>query len=137
MARYNTVKIGSSYLTQTGAAGGVPCKLSINNLDQLFTEKTGSVSNSADGTPFLQVVDVGQKGITLEILVETLTKDVFDDVVTAINSAVDDLTTIDFEISGDTGNFTGSAIPAMPKPITAASFRNQYIQNVTIRLVTT
>jgi hypothetical protein len=137
MARFNTVKIGEIYLTSTGLIGGVPCKLSIAGLDQLFTAKTGSVSSSADGTPFIQVVDAGKKGLTLEFTIETVTKDVFDDLVTAINSAVDDLTTIPFEISGDTGDFSGEALAALPKTITAASFRNEYIQNVVIRLVTT
>lgn len=136
MARYNTVKLGTIFLTDNGLEGGTPCKLTVNNLDQLFTDKTGSVSNSASGAPFVQVVDADKKGIALEIVVETLTKEVFGDLVTALNSAINDLDTMEYEISGDTGEFTGSAIPALPRPISAGSFRNEYIQNVTIRIVT-
>lgn len=137
MARFNRVKIGTIFLTSTGLENGTPCKLDVSGLDGLFATKTGQVTPSADGTPFVQLVDNGKKGIRIQITVESLTQAVFENLISAINAAIADGGTMDLEITGKTGDYSLQVLPLMPKPVSAAKFNNFYIKNTVINLITT
>lgn len=137
MARFNQVKIGSVYLTSTGANGGTPCKVDVTGINALKTDKTGQVISSADGTPYAQLIDVNNKGIPLEVRTEWMLKAVFDSIVTIINNAKNAGTGITVEITGDTGNFTVSVIPYVPDDIVFELFRNGYIKGAGFRFITT
>jgi hypothetical protein len=137
MSRYNEVQIGSTYLTSTGAGGGKPCKVQVKGLETLKTTKTGQIINSADGTPYAQLISVSHKGLPIEILTEWMTKTVFDAIVTLIENAKNGASTIALNISGDTGNFSLTVIPAVPDDIFFDSFRNNYIKGAGFRFMTT
>jgi hypothetical protein len=137
MARYNAVQIGSVYLTSTGAAGGLPCKTTIKGLESMKTSKTGQALISADGTPYLQVIDVDNRGIPVEITTDWMSKTVFDSVVALIESAINSASSIALVINGDTGNFSFNAVPAVPEQIFFQDFRNNYIRGAGFKFIRT
>ncbi len=135
--RFNKIKIGSIWLTKDGTENSTPCKLTVTNIDLLLMDLTGQVNPSADGTPFVQVVDLEKRGIILEITVETMLKAVYESLASQLNARLNDGNTIALEITGDTGNFELDSLPMLPRPISPASFINNRIKSTVIRLITT
>src|SRR5262245_26809449 len=82
--RFNRVRIGAIYLTKDGTSGSTPCKLSISNLDLLLMDKTGNIEPVADGSPFIQLVDV--HGVELVIQVLKLKQTVYESLREAFNT---------------------------------------------------
>lgn len=137
MARYNQVQIGSVYLTSTGANGGKPCKVDVKGLGKLKTTKTGQVINSADGTPYAQLLSVGHKGLPIEVITDWMTKTVFDSVVSLIETAKNAASSITLVITGETGTFSLTTIPDVPEDIDFGSFSTSYIKGAIFRFKTT
>lgn len=138
MARFNTVQLNSIYFTDDGTGSGTPCKLAIKGLDALKTAKTGQTVQSADGAPFLQIVENSNKGLVVSITPVILMKDVFDSLTAEIAGAIENETTIDLEISGDTGDFSLTVLPLLPNPIQfSGDFLNARIKSPTFNFITT
>lgn len=136
MARFNLVKIGGIYLTSTGLQSGTACKLTVAGLDALAMDKTGTVTAAADGTPFVELVDVDRRGSRVVITIESLAQSVFNDLKDLLNDAVNDGDVLTLEISGKTGNFNLSVLPLIPKPLSFGAFNNFWIKNTVISLIT-
>jgi len=137
MARYNEVKIDTVYLTSTGLVGGKPCKVNVPGLEQLQTTKTGQVANSANGTPYLQLIDFEHRGIKIQVETEWMSKTVYDSIVAIHEASKNGGTTIPIEISGDTGDFTFDVVCAIPQDISFEGFSNEYIRRAVFRYVIT
>lgn len=136
MGRYNTISIGSVYLTDTGAAGGSNCKTEIRGLDSLSFKHTGTVFTALDGTPYIQTVYNERKGLPLSIVIGQCSKTVFEALIGAIQSAITNSTTLDVRIAGDTGTFNFNCLPSFPKPVEfPGTFVNERIQDVTLNFV--
>lgn len=137
MARYYTLQIGTVYLTDTGLAGGVPCRLRISPVESLRVTYAGQTAPSADGTPYTVAFAVGTKGRPLVVSVDYLPKAVFDSVVALINTALQNNTTITLIGTGDLGNFNLAAVPALPIPVKAdGGFSNSILRGVEFSFVT-
>jgi hypothetical protein len=135
MARFYAVQIDSIYLTSDGTSAGDKCKLEIPGVEDLLMSVAGSAIATASGRVVMQTVE-WTKGKVFDIRVETLMKDVWEDLKTLINDALDDDS--DFEITGtgDIGNFTVTVKPFPQKPFSAASFINERIKAVNLRFIT-
>lgn len=135
MARFYEIQIDSIYLTSDGTSAGDKCKLEVSNLEDLLVSVAGVAIPTASGRVVTQTVE-WTKGKTFEIRINTLAADVWDDLKTLINDALDDDS--DFEIigTGDTGNFTVTVKPFPNKPFSATSFINNRIRGATLRFVT-
>ena len=136
MARFYRIQIGSIFLTRTGLAGGIPCKLTVSGADNLLLPFAGITEPSADGTPYTTVFET-DKGKNLEISVETLTADVWQDLTEIINDAINSGSSLTVIGTGDIGNFNVSVVPQMPNPFAAESFINGRIRNASFRFMTT
>lgn len=137
MARYNLIKIGTIYLTNDGTQTGKECKTSVTGLNLLKTTKIGNIQYAADGTPHANLIEVGQKGVPIEITVDWLAKTVFDNINTTINDALNNMTTINVIITGDTGTFNVNVIPGLAEPIDWAGFSSGIIKGAKYKFVTT
>ncbi len=137
MPRYNKVRIGSVWLTSNGDEDGFPCKVTITGINFLKTDKTGSIKPSADGTPYLQLIDVNHKGTVIEIKPEFTTQLVFDNIVDEHNDAKNNQTTIEIEVQGLTGNFTFLTLPNVPTDIEFEGFIGETIKGLIFRYVIT
>lgn len=138
MARFNKVKIGSdTWLTSNGASDGAPCKVTVTGINFLKNTKTGSIKSSADGTPYVQLLDNGHKGVSIEIKVDFLIKSIFDTIVSKHNDSKNNQTVIALQILGDTGNFSFNAIPSVPNDIDFDGFTGGIIKSSVFRYVIT
>lgn len=137
MARYNHIQIGTIHLTNDGTAIGMECKTSVIGLNFLKTSKAGNIQYSADGTPYAQIIDVGNKGVALEIGADWMSKTVFDSIVALMNTALNTFATINIIITGDTGDFSVNCIPNIPDIVSWDSFISGTIKGVKFRFVTT
>jgi hypothetical protein len=137
MARFYRVQIGPVYLTDTGLIGGIPCKLKIPGIEALRVTYAGETAPSAGGTPHTVAFSVGTKGRPLSIEIESLPKAVFDSIVTLINNALANNTTITLIGTGDYGDFNLAAVPRLPSPITGSSeFINGRLKKVSFHFTT-
>ena len=137
MADYNTVKIGTVHLTDTGLVGGVACRAEVSGLHLLKGSKTGAVQISADGTPYAFYTDNLGKGVSIVIKPYSITKAVFDSVVSAINTALTSGVAINVVFTnGDTGNFDLDCLPALPEPVSfPGTFASGRIDGVEFRFI--
>lgn len=133
MARYNTITIGGTYLTDTGAAGGSPCRTEVRGLESLLFNFTGSQFVALDGTPYVQTLDNQKRGLPLSVQIAQVSKSVFETLVGTIQSAVSSSSGILVTITGDTGTFRLNCLPAFPKPLEfPGTFVNERISDVTL-----
>ena len=132
MADYNTVKIGTVYLTDDGLVTGMACRCEVSGLQALKPTKTGAMQIAADGTPYGFYTDNLGKGAELRVKPYSITKAVFDSVVTAINAALTAGSTINVVFTnGDTGNFDVDCLPMLPVPVSfPGSFASGRIDGV-------
>lgn len=133
--RFYEIQIGDIYLTDDGTISGTPCKLEIPNLEDLLTPVVGAVVYAASGKPVIQSVP-WSKGKPFEIQIEVLTKAVWDDLKTLINTAQSADTSFSVIGTGDTGNFSLSAKPFPSKPFSAKKFLNSRIYGISLRFIT-
>jgi hypothetical protein len=136
MARYFTVKIGTTYLTRDGLISGTPCKVAVPNFDSLIFDKTGSVSVGRDGSPFTRTVDTGQAGVEIDVEITSMESSIWSSLITQIQAAIDADATLDLEISGVPGSYSGAAKARLPKPITYRDFNSSQIRGVLVHLIT-
>lgn len=137
MARYYSLQIGTVYLTDTGLVGGKPCRIKIEPVESLRVNYAGQTAPSADGTPYTVAFAVGTKGRALTVTIDYLPKTVLDSLVTLINTALQNNTTITLIGTGDLGNFNLQAVPALPNPIRAGGrFSNAILQDVSLSFIT-
>ncbi len=113
MARYNKIRIGTTWLTSDGTEFGFSCKVQVTGLEKLVTDKTGKIIGSANGTPYAQLIDVSNKGNQVSVLTDFMEVDVFDAIVAQFNSAKNNGVTLGLEIQGDTGTFLHDTLPAL------------------------
>lgn len=136
MARFYRIQIGSIYLTKSGLSTGLPAKLQVRGADALLQTKAGQIVQAADGTPYAQIVDFAV-GKRLEILIETyLLEAVWDSLVAAINSALQNGTNLMIVGTGDTLDFSVSAMPLLPAPFESEGFENGRILKPVFRFIT-
>jgi len=137
MARFYTLQIETVYLTDTGLAGGIPCKLKIGGVEALRLNYAGQTAPSADGTPQTVAFLVGTLGRPLSVSIETLPDSVFDSLVAVIDNALANDTTITLTGVGDYGDFSLEAVPTLPAPITSSGeFINGRLKQVVLNFTT-
>lgn len=135
MARYNLVNIGTYYFTKDGLVTGKPCRVNVVGLDSLLLSKTGKVDYDAEGNAYVFMVD--RKTTTIRIEVDYMLKDVFEDIVDAIDSVIDTESALTLGVVGDLGTYTLSVVPKFPKPITlTGKFDNERIDGIVFEFVT-
>lgn len=137
MARFNTVQIETLYLTETGLAGGIPCKLEVSGLEALLLAYQGSTAIAADGTPYAFVQSNAEaQGSPISVRIETITAAVLSSLKTLFNAALAGSTTLTVTVNGDLGNFSVGCQPLFPTPISpSGKFRNGRIFDVTLNLI--
>jgi hypothetical protein len=140
MARFNTVKIGTVWLTKTGLEAGPPCKVSVTGLERLKLSMLGVTRLNADGTPIVFLST--PNGIPLTISIEAMQKSVFDSVVAVFEQFITDGLPFDLSIEGDTGDWSGGSeltvVPDFPEHIQfSGEFLNEQIYNVRFQVRTT
>jgi hypothetical protein len=117
--QYNTIKIGSYWLTRSGSAvsGSNPaCKTSIEGLDALQSNFTGAVQIALDGTPYAQTRQNNAAGLVFSISVASIAKTVLDNLMTQFATALTNDTTVRVTISnGDAGTADVYCLPGFPK----------------------
>lgn len=136
MARFYQIQLDSLYLTSSGLSNGEPCKMEVLGVENVIRTRAGSTGIAIDGTPVTTLIEQDGKGNVLEIKIAVLYKAVYDSLITLINNAVENFTTINLTGTGDTGNLNLDTVPLMPNPYSFESFRNERIKNFTLRLVT-
>jgi hypothetical protein len=132
MANFYRINIGSIYLTSTGLAGGIPCKLEVPAADSLFDNFAQNVIIANDGTVIVQNFEISQ-GKQIDILVEVMPKTVWESLLSARNTALTNSATLNIIGTGDTGNFDVTAIPLK---FSAKRFRNSRIYEVNLSFIT-
>jgi hypothetical protein len=133
MSRYNVVKIGTVFLTKDGTVTGKPCKCIVSGIELLKTTKTGQIVNSADGTPYAQLINFSHKGVVVEVKAEWMSKSVFDSIVALHETAKNNSSSIALAFTGDTGSLTGYGIPLIPRDIGFDGFTSGTIKGATFR----
>ena len=83
MARYNRIKINTTYLTGSGLAGGTPCRVIIPNLLKLRIAPR-SVEEDLDGGQHVQFSDL--RGFEIPMTLSFQSKTAMDALITEINS---------------------------------------------------
>lgn len=134
--RFNTVKLNSVYFTEDGSQTGTKCKLAVAGLDALKKTRPASIQRDLNNVPYRQQSDFAGKGFDLSITVETLTESVFSAINDEINAACENETSLTLEISGDTGDFNLTVIPAAESVRFPGTFINSRIKQVTYSFVT-
>jgi hypothetical protein len=116
--RSNLIQIGTIWLTEDGTNTGRRYKTRIPNLARLIPVKIGQKIVAIDGTPHMNSIRPNTKNIVLgiELLVD-IDKARFDQIVTAINTALNTNSSMALNISGHTGNFALTAKPSIPDAI--------------------
>jgi len=135
MSRFYDIRIHGVFLTEDGTSSGLPCKLSVENVEDLLTTVAGNVQPSANGTPIFQLVE-WTAGKQFAVRVSILTKDVWLILCELLNTTLEDGAAISIAGAGDTGDFTVSAKPFPQKPFAAERFINGRIINAVFRFIT-
>ena len=135
MARFYQVQIDSIYLTDDGSAGGIACKLSIPNVEDLLTTMTGAAVPAIGGGAVLQLVP-WTSGKQFEILIETVMEDVWNDLLELILDALENDTSFTIVGTGDAGDFNVSVKPFPVKPFSLQSFINGRIRGAFFKFIT-
>jgi hypothetical protein len=137
--RYPLIQLNSIYLTTNGMAGGKPCKTRVDGLKRLFKDVSIQVIKSLNGTPYYQLSDV-QAGLPIDITIDSLEQDVFDDIKGAIDDFLNDPSTpITLSVTGAPyGDFTSLDIGPAEEPYDIDSeFINTRVKNFVLHLITT
>lgn len=134
--KFNLVQINAVYLTKDSSAAEDPCKLSVSGLDKLKTQTKGRIVRGLDNTPTRISADFGGRGFDIAITVEILYKPVFDAINAAINTACSNKTTLNLNITGDTGEFNLTVLPGDEPIQFAGEFKNGRIKKVTYNFTT-
>jgi hypothetical protein len=133
--RFYRLQIESVYLTEDGTVTGTPCKMIVQGAEALRVLYSGQTAPSANGTPHTVAFSIGTLGRQLVITIEILPSDVFDDLVTAINGAIENNSTITLTGTGDYGDFSLEAVPTLPDPVTSSGeFINGRLKKVTLKV---
>lgn len=136
MARFYAVQIGSIYLTSTGAAGGIPSKLTIGSAEDLLTTVAGTAIPSITGSPVFQTIP-WTSGKQFDISIEThLYAAQWNALKTLLNGSLENNTSFTVTATGEIGNFTVTARAFPQKPFAAQGFENGRILKPVFRLIT-
>lgn len=133
MARYAQVTIGDVVLTQTGMDGGRPCKIEIPDLAIFDTTKTGQVLNSADGTPYAQLLNIGHKGKIFEVKTDWMTVAIYNAIKLIHETAKNTPNGITVEVVNDIGTYTLGTVPLVPNDIGYEKVSNGYVKGAVFR----
>lgn len=133
MPSFYRIQIDSIHLTSTGAAGGIPCKLEVPAADSLFDNYVQNTVLANDGSVIVQLFQIDNKGKQIDINIEVMPKTVWEQLLSARNTALTNQTTINIVGTGDIGNFDALAIPLK---YSAKRFLNSRIYEVTLSFVT-
>lgn len=136
MARYNLISIAGLYLTTDATSTGDLCRTEVTGLDAASFNSQGQTILAIDGTAYNQIVITNKKGLPLRIEAEQMSKELFDDLIAAIDEAMTDETTVAVSITGDTGTFSFTCLPRLPDPVEfPGSFIEERIRSVAFNFV--
>ena len=135
MAKFYAIQIGSIYLTSTGAADGLGCKLEIESVEDLMVSVTGNSQIAADGSRIRQTVDF-TKGKEFSLKISTLTADVYTTLKNFLNTANETGTSFPVSGTGASGDFIVTAKPSLTKPFSCAGFNSYRIKDIVLRFET-
>lgn len=102
MARYNRVKINSTYLTGDGTAGGARCKVEIPDLLAMRIAPR-NVEEDLEGGQHPQFGDF--RGFEIPMTIASRESAHLDDLIAEINTVEEAGDSHNLVIEGDTGNF--------------------------------
>jgi hypothetical protein len=111
----------------------------VDGLKRLFKDVSIQVIKSLNGTPYYQLSDV-QAGLPIDITIDSLEQDVFDDIKGAIDDFLNDPSTpITLSVTGAPyGDFTSLDIGPAEEPYDIDSeFINTRVKNFVLHLITT
>lgn len=135
MSRFNSIQLGTIYLTDTGLDTGRGCKCEVSGLDELISSKAGATVIPISGKPFNFVRDNDGAGVSLTIKPYVLTQAVYSDLKDAFDAALSSDSTVQVIIDGDTGTFDLDCKPRMKPMDGDLRFVNGRIYNLAINLV--
>ena len=119
--QYNTIKIGSYWLSRSGSsvsASNPACKTAVEGLDAAQSDYTGVIQTALDGTPYAQIRNNDGAGLAFSITADYMTNTVLDNIRSAVETAFSGGSTIRVTISGgNAGTLDVNCIPALPDPI--------------------
>lgn len=132
MARYNTIRIGSTYLTDDGTSTGSPCRATVSGLGALWLDHAGVQFLALDGTPYTQVRQTNGRGSAVTVEVEQMPKTMFEAVIGTVQQAAAYSSTVVVDVAGDTGEFHLVCVPQFPEPVViGGQFINGRVRGVT------
>lgn len=140
MARSNLITIGGEYLTTTGLAGGSPCRNLVSGLPFLRSQFGGNTVVAMSGKPRTFLVELGDSGPELEILMEsTMPVARLDSVIDLVNNALAVSQLVNVTVDGDLGAFDLECMPQFsegePPVRFSGRFRNGHIYDVSFHFV--
>jgi hypothetical protein len=135
MSRYNTFAIDGIYMTQDGESDGKPCKLSVSGIQKAVVTKKRKNIQASDGSVTSQVSPAQNAGLVIEVGLEWVDVDRYDE-INAILNAKSDTGTIALIISGTTGDFSFSAIPGDNPVDFSGEFSGDIIRDVKYSFMT-
>lgn len=137
MARSNLIKLGSIYLTENNLISGRRFASEVTGLEDLQMPYFGRTRINADGSPSTFLTDV--HGVAIAIKIFDIETSLFTSIKTAFADSLTNDASFAYVINGDTGNFTGQALPFYnPTPIIHnGKFSGGFIKQVTLNIITT
>lgn len=135
MANFYRIQIGNIHLTSTGAAGGVPCKLEVPNVEDLLTSVAGVAIPTANGAVIFQTMP-WTKGKQFDVRVEVMEKAEWDDLKDLLNDSLANNTSFAVAGAGDIGNFSVTSRAFPQKPFSAGGFGHERITDAVLRFIT-
>ncbi len=138
MAEFYAITIGSLSLTKTGGSGGLPCRLTIENVEDLQVDFFGQSYPSASGKRISQLVPAADTEFIIKI--DQLTAAVYSSLRALANAnlalqASESNANVAVVGTGDTGNFSVNAVFNPTKPFAAGSFLEGRIFDIQLKLI--
>ena len=134
MALDNLIKLGDVWLTSDGSEAGLPCVVDVTGLPDLKMKWWGNAGRNARGNAVMNLSKVAGVDLTLSIPSVFIT--ILDSIVDLFDEALDDDTTFELMIEGETGNYYLDAEPNPSNSVTWKETINGLATDVEIRVIT-
>jgi hypothetical protein len=132
--RFYFVKIGSIYLTSDGTSAGLPCKVLCRGVESFRSKYARAVVIAASGKAYELQVDLDQEGKHFEVELTNCPVELYEALLTLLNTAEDALSTLRIIGLGLPSNFDVQAMPG-ENWLSTGQFSGGYINNVVLRFV--
>lgn len=138
MAEFYKIKVGDLWLSKDGLETGLPCRLTIDNVEDILVDFVGQSYPSASGKRISQLVPAADTEFAIKI--DQLTAAVYASLKTLANAnlarqASESNANIAVIGTGDTGNFSVNAVFNPTKPFKAESFLEGRIFDIQLKFI--